>query len=122
MWHIDDIKALHCNKEVVTDYIEWLHKRYEHIFEDGSRALKISHSLMHDYLGMQLDFLVQGELKLTMVSYVEAMLAKFYEHDKTSTTAKTPAALHLFQVDDQATLFLIMQQWSFILLWLKHYF
>ena len=73
VWHMDDIKALHCNPQVVTNYIEWLCETYECIFEDGSGALKISHGLMHDYLGMQLDFLVSSKLKLTMVLYVKAM-------------------------------------------------
>ena len=38
-----------------------------------------------------------------MVPYIEAMLTEYHKHDKKSTTAKTPAALHLFQVDDKAT-------------------
>jgi len=104
IWHVDDIKASHCNKEVITNYIEWLRETYECIFEDGSGALKISCGLMHEHLGMQLDFSVPGKLKLSMVPYIEAMLAEFYNHDKTSTTAKTLAALYLFQVNNEATL------------------
>ena len=103
MWHVNDIKASHCSKQFITEYIEWLCKSYKCIFEDGSGALKISHGLMHDYLGMQLNFSVPGKVKLTMVPYVKAMLAKFYEHDSTSTMAKTPAALHLFQINDKVT-------------------
>ena len=103
MWHVDDIKASHCNKQVITSYIEWLCKTNEHIFEDGLGALKVSHGSLHDYLGMQLDFSTPGELKLTMVPYIEAMLTEYHKHDEKSTTAKTPAALHLFQVDNKAT-------------------
>ena len=104
MWYVDDIKASHCDCQVITDYIEWLHETYEHIFEDGSGALKISHGLMHDYLGMQLNFSIASKVKLTMVPYIEAMLTKFSEHDNTNTTAKTLAAQHLFQNNYNATL------------------
>ena len=58
---------------------------------------------MHDYLKMQLDFSIAGEVKLTMVSYIEAMLAKFSKHNNTHTMAKTSAAQHLFQIDDDVT-------------------
>ena len=56
MWHVDDIKASHHDPQVISNYIEWLHETYEHIFEDGSGALKISCGPVHEYLGMQLDF------------------------------------------------------------------
>ena len=92
VWHVDNVKALHYSKQVVTDYIEWLHETYECIFEDGSGALKVSHGLMHDYLGMQLNFSIAGKVKLTIVSYIKAMLTKFNEHDNTHTMAKTLAA------------------------------
>ena len=52
MWHMDDIKALHHDPQVISNYIEWLHETYEHIFEDGSGALKISYGPVHEYLGI----------------------------------------------------------------------
>ena len=65
--------------------------------------MKVSHGKCHDYLGMQLDFSMQGEVTITMNTYVQAMLDKFYVHDPTKMTAKTLAVDHYFQVDDKAT-------------------
>ena len=56
MWHVDDIKASHHDPQVISNYIEWLCKTYECIFEDESGALKISCGPVHEYLGMQLNF------------------------------------------------------------------
>ena len=103
MWHVDDIKASHHDPQVISNYIEWLCKTYEHIFEDRLGALKIFHGPVDEYLGMQLDFSIASKVKLTMVPYVQAMLAKFSKHDNTHTMAKTPAAQHLFQINNDAT-------------------
>jgi hypothetical protein len=52
---------------------------------------------------MTLDFTVPGEVKITMIDYVEDMLLLFSDHDKSDSTAKTPAAEHLFRVMDAST-------------------
>jgi len=122
VWHVDDIKASHCSKQVVSNYIEWLHKTYKCIFEDRSGALKISWGLMHDYLGMQLDFSILGKLKLTMVPYVRPCLLS-----STSMTRQAPQPkLQQHCIFSRSTMkqlpFPIMQQQSFTLSWLKHYF
>ena len=103
LWHMDDIKILHMDEQVVSNIIEWLKKTYEHIFEDGLGAIKVSHGKLHDCLGMQLYFSIQGQVKVMINHYVQAMLDEFYVHDPTKTTAKTLAAEHLFQVDEKAT-------------------
>ena len=54
---------------------------------------------------MQLDFSSAEQLVLTMPTYVKEMIDDFAQYDKTKTTVKTPAADHLFQVDDNATQF-----------------
>ena len=71
------------DEQVVSKFIKWLKKTYEHIFEDGFRAMKVSHGKRHDYLGMQLDFSMQKEVKVTMNAYVQAMLNEFHLHSPT---------------------------------------
>ena len=100
---MDDTKISHMDNQVVSNFIEWLKKTYEHIFEDGSGAMKVSCGKRHDYLDMQLDFSTQGEVKVMMNTYMQAMLDEFYAHNPTKTTAKTPAVDHFFQVDNKAT-------------------
>ena len=52
-------------------------KNYERIFEDGSGNMKISRGKIHKYLGMTLDFSESGEVKITMIPYIEEMVTDF---------------------------------------------
>ena len=100
---MDDIKISHVDEQVISHFIKWLKKINECIFEDESRIMKVSCGKLHDYLGMQLDFSMQGQVSVTMNSYIQAMLDKLYKHDPTKTTAKTLVMEHLFQVYDKAS-------------------
>ena len=102
VWHVNDIKASHVKESVITEFIEWLKHTYEYIFEDGLGAMQVSRGKKHDYLGMQLDFTKNGKVKFTMDDYVMDMVRVFHPHDKTTQTAKTPTAEHLFKVNNNA--------------------
>ena len=52
----------------------WLQKTYEHLFDDGSGAMKLKQGKIHEYLGMQLDFSVAGQVKIIMFDYIQEML------------------------------------------------
>ena len=103
VWHVDDIKISHVKYSVVTRMISWLKSTYERIFEDGSGAMKVSRGKVHDYLGMTLDFTSTGRLSITMIPYVKDMLTLFSTFDPSEKTAKTPAAEHLFDINDDCT-------------------
>ena len=49
----------------------WLQNTYERLFDDGSGAMKLKRGKIHEYLGMQLDFTVAGQLKITMFDYIQ---------------------------------------------------
>ena len=50
---------------------DWLKSTNERLFDDGSGELKICRGKIHEYLGMTLDFTIDGEVKITMISYVK---------------------------------------------------
>jgi hypothetical protein len=52
---------------------------------------------------MTLDFTVPGEVKVTMIPYVKEIVQQFAEFDDSDSTAATPAAEHLFKVNDETT-------------------
>ncbi len=56
---------------------------------------------VHDNLGMTLDFTEPGKVKITMSDYIENLFDELPED--MSGTAATPAANHLFTVNDNAT-------------------
>ena len=64
IWHIDYLKVSHVDEKVVTEFIDWLKSKYEDK-EIGVMAAK--HGKKHEYLGMDLDYINPGEIKLSMV-------------------------------------------------------
>jgi hypothetical protein len=96
-WHVDDIKMSHKDPKEVTKVIDWL----KGIYGDN---MHMSRGLVHDYLGMTLDYTTEGEVKVTMVDYLKGVLGDFPE--VIDGTAPTPASEHLFDVrpDEERTL------------------
>jgi hypothetical protein len=103
-WHVDDMKISHYETKKVDQMVTWLRKMYEHLFEDGSGAMKIKRGKVHEYIGMTLDFCVPGEVKVTMLPYVKEIVDDFTKITGDTKTAVTPAADHLFKIDQDAEL------------------
>jgi hypothetical protein len=103
VFHVDDLKVSHVSPIVVTKMADWLRSTYERLFDDGSGEMKICRGKIHEYLGMTLDFTVPGEVKVTMIPYVKEIVQQFAEFDDSDSTAATPAAEHLFKVNDETT-------------------
>jgi hypothetical protein len=76
-FHVDDCKLSHVMRKVMDEMIEWLRQEYESIFEDGSGQMTVSRGKVHKYLGMTLDYTVRGQVKITMIDYVEEILTAF---------------------------------------------
>ena len=99
-FHVDDCKISHRKKSVVDDTIEWLRKEYESIFEDGSGKMTVNRGKIHDYLGMKLDFTTAGQVKISMFSYIDEIIAAFEKAEpKGDGVKKTAAPENLFRVD-----------------------
>jgi hypothetical protein len=58
--------------------------------------MHVSRGLVHEYLGMTLDYTVKGEVKITMVDYLKGLIGDFPE--VIDGTAPTAASEHLFNV------------------------
>ncbi|CAJ1929642.1 unnamed protein product [Cylindrotheca closterium] len=67
-------------------FAEWLNMRYGSI-----QACKIVRGKIHRYLGMTLDFLVKGKLKIRMDDYVKNMLEDFPFKFNKDSKQETPA-------------------------------
>jgi hypothetical protein len=91
-WHVDDLKASHADTEVITDFGKWLKLKYGDCKEHRGRFF--------DYLGMELDYSVPGQLRVTMIQFLKDMLVEFPE--EITQTRMTPAADYLFRVRDDA--------------------
>jgi hypothetical protein len=100
-FHIDDYKLSHRKKTVMDRMIGYRRQEYEIIFEDGSGAVTVSRGKIHKYLGMTLDYSVPGQVKITMLNYVNDILAAFDKAEPKGGGTKTSAAPDsLFKVDE----------------------
>jgi hypothetical protein len=100
-FHVDDCKISHRKTKVMNSMIEYLWKEYESIFEDGSGAMMVSRGKIHKYLGMTLDYTVRGQVKITMVDYVDEILIAFDKAEPKGGGTKTSAEPDsLFKVDE----------------------
>ena len=54
--------------------------------------MKLCRGKIHDYLGMNLDYTIKGEVKITMIPYIKEMIKDFREYDPIpDKKANTPA-------------------------------
>ena len=72
----------------------------EKILTDAYKTLTVHRGKVHSYLGMTLDFSVQGKAKITMNGYLEEALKQY----KVTGKAATPASEHLFDLRDSDAL------------------
>jgi hypothetical protein len=99
VFHVDDLKSSHKLKLVNDKFEKWLNSMY-----GKHRKVTATRGQMHDYLGMELDYQKQGELKINMTKYVENMLNNFPVKLRKKEVAKTPAGDSLFNLGTRAKL------------------
>jgi hypothetical protein len=90
-----DIKVSHIDTPVINKVLE--------LFKGacGKEAPStITHGKVHKYLGMTIDYQVKGNVKITMIQYIKNLLAEV--PNNMAGEAATPAASHLFQVNEEA--------------------
>jgi hypothetical protein len=97
VFHVDNLKATHKLKSVNDKFEKWLNSMY------GKHA-KVTATRGHDYLGMELDYQKQGELKINMTKYVKNMPNDFPVKLGKKDVVKTPAGDNLFNLGTGAKL------------------
>ena len=98
---MDDLKLSHEDPKIVDDFIEWAKMKYE---DAEITKMKPSRGKVHDYLGMILDYSEKGKVRIYMKDYILKMLEEFpyLEQVKELKSVQTPAAKHLFSVNQKA--------------------
>lgn len=96
-WHVDDIKSSHMDPKVIDHLLDQLNEEF-----GKEETLKPSRGKIHDYLGMILDFSVNGQVTIDMVDYVRSIIDGMPK-DMVGTAA-TPAASHLLRVSENPKL------------------
>ena len=99
VWHVDKLKISHVDDKVVTGCINMLDKKYGWEACGKRCPLTMRRGKMHDYLGMTLDYSVDGKVKIDMRDYIATILEDLPTEFQGS--AVTPAATHLFEVNEK---------------------
>jgi hypothetical protein len=86
IFHMDDLKSSHKDARINDQFDKWLQTKY------GEHGKVTTHrGKIHEYLGMELDYIEDGKVKIGMIKYVENMLKefpmKFTSTDKTASPA-----------------------------------
>jgi len=102
VWHGDHLQVGHWMKEVVSKFVAWPKDVSQQVFENGTGAIRISCGKVHLHLGVNLDYSVVAQVKITMDPNVQGLVASFKVYDSFGKTAITPASANLSQVESDA--------------------
>ena len=111
MIHVDDLMVACRDRKGVEHVIDFLSKEYtkENVYE-GSNL---------DYLGMLFTFKPNGQVTIDMSSMVNEFLKELEVHDE--ARARTPAAMHLFNINSKADFHVMLSVRNSIRWWRKGY-
>jgi hypothetical protein len=90
-WHIDDLKILHIDPFQITKFCQYLASIY-------GNNLVVHCSKIHKYLGMDLNYALDGVVQVSMIAYTSKVILDFPKSITTSCTS--PAGDHLFIIRD----------------------
>ena len=97
-FHVDDLMSSHKDKRVNDEFLKWLNDKYgEHGKVTATRGNT------HDYLGITFEF-GNGEVKVSMIDYIQNMLKEFPVKFKKGDTAVNPATGDMFKSDNSKKL------------------
>ena len=89
-WHVDDLQVSHKGSFEATKLAINLYKIYGKI--------TVHHSKIHDYLGITMDYSMNGQVLVSMSDYTNKVLQDFLEEIKSNSMV--PVADHLFNIKD----------------------
>ncbi|KAG7363646.1 reverse transcriptase RNA-dependent DNA polymerase [Nitzschia inconspicua] len=95
-WYVDDLKLSHEDPTVVEDIFTKLQAEF------GKEApLTVTRGKVHNYLGMRIDYSIDGKVQFTMPSLVKEIVAQL-PSSLSSGPCATPAGNHFFVVNKNA--------------------
>ena len=91
---MDDLIASHMDQQVLDNFIAALNSKF-----GKEKKLEETKGLVHEYLGLTIDFLLPGKVVFSMFDYLEDIVVEAPLDLKMGPGHKTPASGKLFNVD-----------------------
>jgi hypothetical protein len=95
-FHVDDLKISHRDQSVIDEVLMDLNRK----FGTTRKPLAATTGMIHDYLGITIDYSEKGKVRFTMYDYLEDILDEM--PDDMNGTAPTPASDNMFDVDEES--------------------
>ena len=92
VWHMYDLKVSHVDSFEIIKVVGYLSSIHG--------GLTVHRLKVHDYLAMDIEYIYQGIVKVSLIKYMDSVLQELPE--QLGTTASTLAADHLFTVYKEA--------------------
>jgi hypothetical protein len=94
-FHVDDLKISHKDQDILDSILNDLDIK----FGTKKKSLTASTGLIHDYLGITINFSERHKVKFTIFDYLEDILSEMLSDME--EVARTPAQDDLFTIDEQ---------------------
>ena len=91
-FHVDDILPSHVDKQVNDNFYEWAQNKYGFLKEVTHTQGKI-----HQYLGMTLDFSVEGKVHVKHNDHIKEMIKEWLESITDWDMSLTPTSRNLYE-------------------------
>jgi hypothetical protein len=95
-FHVDDIKISHVKQSVIDSVLDDLNRT----FGTTKKPLAATTGMIHDYLGITIDYSEIDKVKFTMYDYLEDIINEM--PDDMNGTSPTPATDRLFDVEEES--------------------
>jgi len=97
-FHVDDLKASHKDNKVLEQFLKDLRSEF-----GNETELSETRGLIHDYLGMTIDYSIPGKVAFTMFDFLEDVIVEAPENLKCSKS-QYPGNNNLFKVSKTSPL------------------
>ena len=92
-FHVDDLKASHCDPEILKEFVNQLRKEFGKEYE-----LSKNIGNLHNYLGITIDYLIKEKVLFTMFDYLKDIIVEC-PNDLKKATSIFPANHNLFKLN-----------------------
>ena len=84
LWHVDSLKSSHINPKVNDEFLQWIKDTFVQLCE-----VRMTQGLLHNDLGMTLDYSVPGQVSIDMSHFVKKMVKEFPKKSQGSSSGLT---------------------------------
>ena len=92
-WQVDYLKSSHIYPKANDEFLQWIKDTFGQLSE-----VKMTQGLLHDYLGMTLNYSVPGQVTIDMSHYVKKMVKEFPQENLKGASVASPWNENLFKV------------------------